>query len=103
MPWTRGILLNQEDEIRREVITELSCNNMVDLKALDGRFPCNVRTLLADSIAALRPLEDDGLVVITPDRIEVTELGRFFVRIVCMTFDQYLEGDASKRRYSRTV
>ena len=103
MPWTRGILLNQEDEIRREVITELSCNNMVDLMALDARFPCDVRTLLADSIAALRPLEDDGLVVISQDRIEVTDLGRFFVRIVCMTFDQYLEGDASKRRYSRTV
>jgi hypothetical protein len=33
----------------------------------------------------------------------VTELGKFFIRNICMIFDRYLEPDGGKRVYSRTV
>ena len=38
---------------------------------------------------ALRPFEEDGLVMIEADRLEVTETGRFFVRQVARTFDRH--------------
>jgi oxygen-independent coproporphyrinogen III oxidase len=44
---------------------------------------------------------DDGLVEVTPDRIEVTPLGRLLVRNIAMSFDAYL--GASATRFSRTV
>ena len=35
--------------------------------------------------------------------VEVTDLGRFFIRNVCMVFDRYLERNPGDRVYSRTV
>ncbi len=103
MPWLRGFLLGRDDEIRRELILELSCTMRADLGALGARFGVDARAWLERDLARLAALEDDGLVVLGPDSIEVTELGRLFVRNVCMVFDAYLEGDAASRRYSRTV
>ena len=103
MPWNRGYLLSPEDELRRELIGELSCTQQVDLKALSQRFGADVLPQLGDSLAKLQSLEQDGLVERSADHIQVTELGRLFIRNVCMVFDQHLEGDTTARRYSRTV
>ncbi len=103
MPWLRGFLLSQDDEIRRELIVELSCTMRADLGALGERFDMDARAWLADDLVRLQPLADDGLVILHDDGIEVTDLGRLFVRNVCMVFDRYLEGDPARRRYSRTV
>ena len=40
----------------------------------------------------------DGLVAIDADAIEVTPLGRLFVRNVCMMFDRYLRARTRRRR-----
>ena len=103
MPWLRGFLLSQDDELRRELILELSCTMEVDLRALGQRFGVDAERWFTDEIALLGPLETDGLVELSPGTIRVTELGRLFVRNVCMVFDRYLEGDPALRRYSRTV
>jgi len=44
------------------------------------------------------------LVRLSPARIEVTELGRFFLRNIAMCFDAYLEAaETAKPRYSKTI
>jgi oxygen-independent coproporphyrinogen-3 oxidase len=103
MPWLRGFLLSTDDELRRELILELSCTMRSDLRALGARFGLDAEAYLAEELALLSPLEADGLVKLQPGMLEVTELGRLFVRNVCMVFDRYLERDPALRRYSRTV
>ena len=44
----------------------------------------------AEEIEALRPLADDGLLVIDGHRLRMTEKGRPFVRLVAAAFDAYL-------------
>jgi oxygen-independent coproporphyrinogen-3 oxidase len=103
MPWLRGFLLSEDDELRRELILELSCTMRSDLRALGRRFGVDAEAVFAPELALLAPLEADGLVRVRPGWLEVTELGRLFVRNVCMVFDRYLERDPAARRYSRTV
>ena len=103
MPWLRGFLLSDDDELRRELILELSCTMGVDLRALGAHFGLDAEVYLAEELSLLAPLEADGLVELHPGSIQVTELGRLFVRNVCMVFDRYLERDPALRRYSRTV
>tara|TARA_B110000037_G_C17069694_1_gene485326 strand:- start:298 stop:1452 length:1155 start_codon:yes stop_codon:yes gene_type:complete len=103
MPWERGFLLSKEDLLRREVITQISCNLMVDFESLGEVFSVDVPAVLAQSISRLQILEGDGLIERDQDKVFVTERGRLFTRNICMVFDQYLEQDGNQVRYSRTV
>jgi oxygen-independent coproporphyrinogen-3 oxidase len=38
-------------------------------------------------MARLQSIEQDGLVEIMNDRVEVTDLGKSFLRNICMAFD----------------
>ena len=46
-------------------------------------------------------MEEDELVEITPRSINITELGRLFIRNVAMHFDAYLQ--EKETRFSRTI
>ncbi|MEK7375685.1 MAG: coproporphyrinogen III oxidase, partial [Candidatus Margulisiibacteriota bacterium] len=46
---------------------------------------------------------EDGLIRSEGNIIQVTELGKIFIRNVCMGFDQYLQGTNGPRQFSRTV
>src|SRR5262249_15318843 len=105
-PIERGFERSRDDEIRREVIQSLMCNFHVDVAAVERRHEIEFASYLAD---ALRELDEGpaahGFVTRTPEAIDVTEIGRLFVRNVCMAFDAYLkkaEG-APKPVFSRTI
>ncbi|MDP2907702.1 MAG: oxygen-independent coproporphyrinogen III oxidase [Nanoarchaeota archaeon] len=103
LPIERGFLMSADDEIRRELLLDLFCNFTVDLGALGARFGMNAGEYFSQNLLRLAPLEEDGLVSVTPQKITVSETGRFFIRNVCMVFDKYLERDDNARMYSRTV
>jgi oxygen-independent coproporphyrinogen-3 oxidase len=46
-----------------------------------------------------------GLLVVTPDALDVTPTGRLFIRNVCMAFDRHLRDQIARTRptFSRTV
>ncbi len=91
----RGFRLSEDDKRRRAVISQLMCNFWVDLGE-EGR------SYFAPELERLRAFEDDGLVVRTDTQLELTPLGRLFVRNVAMVFDAYL-ARAAQPRFSRTV
>ncbi len=103
LPVERGFLLQGDDEIRRELIMELFCNFSVDLAALGERFGIDAAGAFSPEMSRLAPMAEDGLVSLSPNRIEVTETGRFLIRPICMVFDRYLSGDGAAPLYSRTV
>lgn len=91
----RGIALSDDDRKRRAVITQLMCNFWVDLGEEGSRY-------FAPELERLHRFEDDGLVVRSGTQLELTCLGRLFVRNVAMVFDAYLSR-AARPRFSRTV
>jgi oxygen-independent coproporphyrinogen-3 oxidase len=88
----RGHLLDEDDRMRRALITHLMCNFEVDLGAAATRHA-----------AALDPFEADHLLVRDGTRIRLTPLGRPFVRNVAMVFDAYLARSAAPPVHARAV
>jgi oxygen-independent coproporphyrinogen-3 oxidase len=91
----RGLQLGPEDLRRRRVIGDVMCNFAVELERYGDGW--------ARELDALGPLARDGLVNIAGRRVEVTPLGRLFVRNVAMVFDQYLPGAGQARAQSRSI
>lgn len=82
LPIAKGHLLTKEDQILRKHILNLSCNFETHWKTENS-----LNGALLDGLARLKPLEADGLVEISFDRLKVTELGKKFIRNICMALD----------------
>lgn len=87
----KGAWLTADDLLRRDAIHAILCNFHLDLAALGARHGVDAAAILAPALDRLAPMERDGLVVRGRTTLEVTDLGRTFVRNVAMAFDAYLE------------
>jgi len=101
--WARGLLLSGEDLLRREIILDLFCNFHLDIAVLERRFGVRFAQHFAPELERLAPMENDGLVRVSAKAVEVTPIGRFFIRNICMSFDEYLCRREAGTCYSRTV
>ena len=98
-PIMKGHRLTLDDQLRRQIIMELMCHLEV---------PVSLVRSLEQELLELKPMVQDGFLEITSEKIRVTELGRVFLRNICMVFDAYLskETQASgkeRQQYSRTI
>ncbi|PRA54215.1 MULTISPECIES: oxygen-independent coproporphyrinogen III oxidase [Pseudomonas] len=99
---SRGLICNQDDRIRREVIQQLICNFRLDFAHIEHRFNLDFRGYFAELWPQLMAMTDDGLISLDSQRIEVLPAGRLLVRSVCMVFDAYLE-QQNRQRFSRVI
>jgi len=102
----RGHRLSDDDKERRWVIGRIMCLGELRAQEFEQEFGRPFAAAYADELAALAPMQDDGLVTLASDGgIEVTPLGRLFVRNVAMEFDAYLPEQlrSGKRMFSKTV
>ena len=102
LPTFRGIELNEDDLIRREVITELICNFKLEKKKIEDKFGIDFDLYFERELEELQPMEEDGLLKLTGEGIKVTPLGRLLIRNICMVFDVYTK-HRKERRFSRTI
>jgi oxygen-independent coproporphyrinogen-3 oxidase len=102
LPVARGVTLNADDRLRRDVITRLTCDFEVDTAAIGTRHGIDFEDYFAAELADLDAMAADGLVERVPGRVRITPAGRLLVRNVCMAFDHYLRDDAP-RAYSRVI
>ena len=100
LPIVRGRVLTADDRLRRHIIQSLMCRLVVDLDDVCRGSQAEMPSFAAE-IARLRPYVDDGLLRIDGGRLQVTETGRPFVRLVAAAFDTYLSPDYA--RHSRAV
>jgi oxygen-independent coproporphyrinogen-3 oxidase len=104
-PTERGYRLDDDDKIRRMVITELMCNFRLDRVAVEGRFGISFPHYFARELEELEagPVAD-GLLIAGTGGLEVTPPGRLLVRNICMTFDRHLRARTMEKPvFSRTV
>ena len=99
----RGIALNQDDLIRREVIKKLICNFTLDIKEIEDNFSLNFMKYFREDLKLLQCFIDDGLVSVTAQAITVHPKGRLLIRNICMSFDVYLRKKAQQQQFSRVI
>ncbi|MBT8038368.1 MAG: oxygen-independent coproporphyrinogen III oxidase [Verrucomicrobiae bacterium] len=100
-PIDRGILLTDEDVLRRDLIMAIMCQLELDYTAKSAQHGIDIKSHFADSITSLKPMEDDGLLELNDDALQVTDQGRLFIRNIAMAFDQYLT--SGKAKFSKTI
>lgn len=97
---TRGVAFTREDVARAELIERLMCDFEVDFGAVAERHGY-ARDVFDAAQASLDTLATDGVINIEGRRLDVTERGKPFVRLVAAAFDAYLQ--AVPARHSSAV
>ena len=103
LPCFRGVELDADDLVRREVIGALMCGSTVDFGAIRGAHDIEFGEYFATELDALAALAADGLVEIGADSIVVAPRGRLLMRTVAMVFDRHLREQRERARYSRVI
>lgn len=80
-PFFKGHILTEEDLYFRQHILNLMCRMQTDWD------PADPYDKLMEVMARLVPLANDDLVQITRNSLIVTQIGKTFIRNICMCFD----------------
>jgi oxygen-independent coproporphyrinogen-3 oxidase len=104
LPFERGVILSDDDFLRKAVIMELMANFSIDMKRVEAEHNIDFKTYFADALEALQEFVEAGLVTITDDKISVSTTGTLLIRNIAMPFDAYMNKYAqSKKAFSKTV
>jgi len=105
LPIFRGMQLDEDDQLRADVIQRLMCQGEIPMAALERRYLIDFRGYFAEALENLQPMVEDGLVRIEPQRIVATSRGRLLLRNMAMCFDRYLDrpADVANPRFSRAI
>ncbi len=98
----KGILLDHDDRLRRDVITRLICNFELDFAAVNQRWDIDFIDYFSTELAALGEMAGDGLLSVNDQGIEVASPGRLLIRNICQVFDAY-QKPAGEQRFSRMI
>ena len=102
IPIFRGIELENDDILRREIINQLMCNNNLDIAKLEKKWGIDFKKYFNSSLENLQKMADDGLLNIEKTKITITTSGRLLARSICMQFDRYLQ-EKNNNRFSRVI
>ncbi len=103
LPVQRGILLSEDDRIRRAVIQDLMCHELIDCAAIGRRFDIDFKRYFGREIERLQELQALGLTYVKYGCIGVTLAGRLLMRTVAMVFDGYNNGRRQAETFSKVV
>ena len=98
----RGIELDREDQLRREVIETLMCHGEISIPDFENRYEINFRKYFNNAWSELEKFELDGLLKLDSKKIDLTPIGTLFTRNIAMPFDRYLKGSTSMS-FSKTI
>jgi len=102
LPIERGLIADNDDKLRRAVITELICHFELDGDRFAAEWGINFGEYFASELQRLETLVADGLLTLDGHHIRIQPVGRLMIRNICMTFDRYLEPGGTQR-FSKTL
>jgi oxygen-independent coproporphyrinogen-3 oxidase len=99
----RGVEIDQDDIIRREVIMQLICHFKLNFKDIEQKFSINFNDYFKNELSRFKMMIDDGLIILDNASIQVTPRGELLIRNICMTFDRYINPDKDSQRFSKLI
>ena len=105
LPVFRGMRLDEDDELRADLIQSLMCQGEIRVKDLQDRYAIGFAEYFSQELARLQPLVEDGLVAMSPESIRATPRGQLLLRNIAMCFDRYLDQPVTdaRPRFSRAI
>ncbi|MFQ5470063.1 MAG: oxygen-independent coproporphyrinogen III oxidase [Gammaproteobacteria bacterium] len=102
LPIYRGLELNKDDVLRREVITQLICHFELEFDKIEKAFDISFKDYFANELEDLRQMQEDGLVNVSETSIVVNPVGHLLIRNICIPFDVYLRKQ-TQQRFSKVI
>lgn len=99
---SKGIKCTPDDLLRRWVIHSLMTEFKLEWLNFEALWNLDGRTYFKNEIEILCDEIEYGTVLITNDKIQITDLGKRFIRNLVMPFDRYLT-NIPKSKFSRTI
>ena len=103
LPTLRGMRLDQDDLLRRQLIGELMCQFSLDTEQFAKLHQIDFPVYFKPEIEELKDLECAGLLEWDGATIVVPIKGRLLARRVAMTFDLHLRQSKAKGTYSKVL
>jgi len=103
LPTLRGMRLDQDDLLRRELIGELMCQFSLDTEQFAKSHQIDFPIYFKTEIEELKDLERAGLLEWQGTTILVPIKGRLLARRIAMTFDLHLRKSKAKGTYSKVL
>lgn len=91
LPVFRGFTLNEDDKVRRVVITKLICHFSLNITAIEKQLDINFAEYFSEVLPQLDQFAQDGLLIHNAEKIEVLPAGHLLIRNICMAFDKYMQ------------
>lgn len=99
IPVNKGHILSAEDLVVRKHILNLMCNFETSWEEVSMRFD-----EIPEVLIKLSEMNRDGLLIFTPNGLQIPEKGRPFVRNICMAFDLRLQRNMPETKlFSMTI
>jgi len=102
LPVFKGVELNDDDKLRREVISQLICHFDLTYANIENAFSIKFTDYFANELMALIPMQTDGLLTLFANGIKVLPAGRLLIRNICMVFDSYL-AHKQQQQFSKVI
>lgn len=103
LPTHKGYELNNDDRLRRHIITRIMCDFELIFKDVEDKFNICFADYFKVELTDIEPLDKDNLLSLSSDKIVVSDLGRILIRNIAMVFDKYLRDSEKEMRFSKTV
>lgn len=103
IPVLRGYILTNDDELRREIITQLICHFQISFHEINDLYKIDFNTYFSKEIKILEDMQKDQLLIITDSSIEVLPVGRFLIRNICSIFDLFFNKDNGQNNFSKMI
>ncbi len=101
IPTSKGVKLNQDDIIRRDVIMSIMSHFHLNKLDIEHKYQIQFDEYFASELEDLKPLVADGLVSLSTNEIQITDIGRFLVRNIAVVFDTHTGMKDTK--FSRSI
>jgi oxygen-independent coproporphyrinogen-3 oxidase len=89
LPTFRGVKLNEDDKIRRNILQFLKTYYYLNIKNFENKYKIEFKKYFAIELKLLKNFEDDGLVICSDEKIEITEIGVHFTPQIINVFDKF--------------
>ena len=83
----RGLTLNKDDIIRRDLIEKLACNQSVNKQKFNADSGHNFDHYFADELEAMSHMDMENLICNTPEAFSLSTTGRWYAREIAAVFD----------------
>ncbi|MBV1775133.1 oxygen-independent coproporphyrinogen III oxidase [Burkholderiaceae bacterium DAT-1] len=103
LPIFRGMELDTDDRIRRDLIQHLMCDFRLDFNEIGTRWHIDTQTYFATEQAKLAEFEGLGLIQQQDGVLVVSEKGRLLVRNIATAFDRHLREREKAGTFSKLV